>query len=96
MEGVTAGYVNTNMSGMTFEQALHQIKIGFPCSRTGWNGKGLWVTAQFPDANSANSKPYLVMHSGDGDRVPWTPSQLDFFTDDWFVQAFSNINTQSN
>lgn len=89
---VGTGMIETNMS---FEQALFQIKNGQPLSRTGWNGKGLWVTAQFPDVGSKNTKPYLVMNSGGNDRLPWTPSQLDFFANDWFVVKGWGTGTSS-
>lgn len=37
---------------MDFGTALQELKRGNKVARSGWNGKGLWVELQTPDANS--------------------------------------------
>lgn len=68
---------------MKFETALAAVKQGATITRTGWNGKGMWVKAQFPDAHSKMTLPYLYMKNAQGDLVPWLISQGDVFSDDW-------------
>lgn len=70
---------------MDFSQALHAIKYGKKLTRTGWNGKGLFVTMQVPDEHSKMKRPYLFMNPPEGTLVPWLPSQTDIFGEDWHV-----------
>jgi hypothetical protein len=51
--------------------------------RRGWNGKGMWVSAQFPDEHSKMTQPYLYMKTAQGDLIPWLISQADAFANDW-------------
>lgn len=68
---------------MTFGDALRDVKNGAAIQREGWNGKGLKVLAQFPDANSKMSLPYLYIEYPDGQRCPWLASQTDIMAEDW-------------
>jgi hypothetical protein len=73
---------------MTFPEALTAV-IGKKISvyREGWNGKGLKVTAQFPDEHSKMGNPYLYIDAKalGGECNPWVPSQTDLFATDWHV-----------
>lgn len=71
------------MTGTTFSQALDHAKLGGAISRTGWNGKGLLVKAQFPDEHSKMTLPYLYIEYPDGKRCPWLASQTDIMAEDW-------------
>ena len=68
-----------------FGWMLGMVKDGFPMCREGWNGKGQYICLQRPDANSANTLPYLWIWTGAGQRVPWTASQTDMLAEDWQV-----------
>ena len=74
---------------MNFGSALVALKSGMKVSRSGWNGKGLWLTPQRPDANSKMTLPYIYMSYPDdaqntpGARVPWLASQTDVLAEDW-------------
>lgn len=74
---------------MNFGSALEALKSGMKVSRMGWNGKGLWLELQTPDANSKMTLPYIFMsHPADaqntpGARVPWLASQTDVLAEDW-------------
>ena len=68
---------------MTFGDAITQLKLGRYVSRSGWNGKGQFLGLQVPDANSANTLPYIWIRTQSGDRVPWLASQTDMLADDW-------------
>lgn len=59
-----------------FSNALRAVKTGAAISRTGWNGKGLKVKAQFP-------LPYLYIVYPNGDSCPWAASQTDLMAEDW-------------
>ena len=51
--------------------------------REGWNGKGMWLELQTPDAHSKMTLPYVFMSTAQGDLVPWLCSQTDLLADDW-------------
>ena len=79
---------------LTFSEALEELKAGSSVARKGWNGKGIFITAQIPDENSKMSQPYIYIDTRDietdnddapKDCVPWTASQSDLFADDWYV-----------
>lgn len=81
-----------------FETALHNLRGGRTVQRTGWNGKGLVLKLQVPDAHSKMTLPYIymeyptdVVNSGApaGARVPWLASQTDLLATDWQMVAES-------
>lgn len=70
-----------------FGWAIERLKEGEIVSRSGWNGKGMYLGLQRPDADSANTLPYIYMITVQGDRVPWLASQTDMLAEDWNVGA---------
>ena len=70
---------------VNFGQAIEALKQGRKVSREGWNGKGMWLALQRPDAHSKMSLPYIYMRTVTGDLVPWLASQTDMLADDWMV-----------
>ena len=70
---------------MHFGEALVAVKQGKAIRRAGWNGSGLSVKAQFPDANSKMTLPYIYMKTADNNKVPWLASQTDMLSEDWEV-----------
>ena len=81
------------IDGMTFGQAIEAMKRGAKVSRAGWNGKGLWLELQAPDANSKMTLPYIFMSypsdakTTPGARVPWLASQTDMLAEDWAIEV---------
>lgn len=71
--------------GRDFSYALMMVRNGQRVCRTGWNGKGMWVALQRPDAHSKMSLPYLYMKTADDELVPWLASQTDLLAEDWTV-----------
>ncbi len=73
--------------------ALNKLRNGQKVQRTGWNGKGLWLELQRPDAHSKMTLPYLYLNYPDdaqntpGARVPWLASQTDMLAEDWKLVA---------
>ncbi len=76
---------------MNFGEALTSVKQGKKIARSGWNGKGMWVELQVPDAHSKMTLPYLYLNypadaqNTPGARVPWLASQTDILAEDWSV-----------
>ena len=76
---------------MDFGQALHELKRGNRVARSGWNGVGLWLELQVPDAHSKMTLPYIFMSYPEnakntpGARVPWLASQTDMLAEDWVI-----------
>ena len=70
---------------MNFSDALTDLKNGMKISRSGWNGPGMWLKLQTPDANSKMTLPYIYMYTARGDLVPWLASQTDILSDDWEI-----------
>ena len=77
---------------LNFGQALEALKNGRFVARAGWNGKGMWLLLQTPDANSKMTLPYVyieypVGHPAypKGSRVPWLASQTDMLSEDWCI-----------
>ena len=79
---------------MNFGQAIEALKAGKRVARKGWNGKGIYLELQRPDARSKMTLPYiyivtksLVSDNPDAPRgcVPWLASQTDMLCEDWYV-----------
>ena len=76
---------------MNFSDALNEVKNGKKIQRMGWNGSGLTVQIQKPDANSKMTLPYLYIEypnnskTTPGAKCPWLASQTDILAEDWDV-----------
>lgn len=72
---------------MNFGQAIEALKQGQRVTRAGWNGKGMWLALQVPDAYSKMTLPYIYMRTAGeiGHLVPWLASQTDILAEDWSV-----------
>ena len=68
-----------------FGWAIKQLRNGLAVSRSGWNGKGMWLALQTPDANSKLSLPYIYMKTADNNLIPWFASQTDVLATDWDI-----------
>lgn len=85
---------------MNFSDALNEIKDGKKVSRSGWNGKGMFVflvpgsvfqvnrpplLGIYPEGTTINYHAHVDMKTADGQVVPWLCSQTDLLADDWGV-----------
>ena len=79
---------------MNFGKALEALKEGKKVARRGWNGKGIYIELQRPDAHSKMTLPYiyivtngLVTDNPEAPKgvVPWLASQTDMLAEDWEV-----------
>lgn len=78
---------------MNLGHAILCLQQGKRVSRSGWNGKGLWLELQLPDENSKMTLPYIYLNYPNdsehtpGALVPWLASQTDALATDWGVVA---------
>lgn len=73
---------------MNFSDALENLKLGYKVSRSGWNGKGMWIQLKKPNGYFGTEEmtlPYIFMKTVTDDTVPWLASQTDILADDWDV-----------
>jgi len=83
---------------MTFSEALELIKSGCKVSRSGWNGKNMFVflvhgsrflvnrpplLGIYPEGTEISYRAHIDMKTADGSIVPWVASQTDLLADDW-------------
>lgn len=81
-----------------FSAALRLIKEGKRVSRSGWNGKNMFVFLVPGSTFTVNREPLLSilgegtvvdyhghvdMRTANGQIVPWLVSQTDLLADDW-------------
>lgn len=80
---------------MNFGEAIVALKAGKKVYRQGWNGVGMWLHLQVPDAHSKMTLPYIYIEYPvnpqhhvypNGSRVPWLGSQTDLLAEDWKVK----------
>lgn len=70
---------------MTIGEAVFMLQSGKRVARSGWNGKGMYLELQIPDANSKMTLPYVYMFTAQRDLVPWLCSQTDLLASDWEI-----------
>ena len=76
---------------MNFGDAINALESGNRVARSGWNGKGLWLELQVPDAHSKMTLPYIYINypqdslNTPGAKVPWLASQTDILAKDWSI-----------
>lgn len=77
-----------------FGWALRKLRCGFSVRRRGWNGKGIFIKLQTPDAHSKMTDSYIYIDASNLEtddpaapryRVPWMPGKTDMLADDWEI-----------
>lgn len=77
---------------MNFGKAIEELKSGGKVARSGWNGKGIYIKLQTPDAHSKMTSPYIYIDTtglqtdnsqAPKSLVPWLASQTDILAEDW-------------
>lgn len=78
--------------GGSIGDAIAHMRAGGKAARSGWNGKGIFIELQIPDANSKMTSPYIFIdttglqtdnEAAPRSRVPWLASQTDLLANDW-------------
>ena len=87
-------------AAVDFGQALRLLKQGHKMSRSGWNGKGMFLyyvpANKYPytteigktiaDAEgNVEYGAYIAMKTAQGNVVPWLASQTDVLAEDWVI-----------
>ncbi len=75
--------------GHDFGWALNQLRAGKKVTRSGWNGKGMWLTLIMP-GNAVHMgfdmQPCIGMKTAKGGMQPgWLASQDDMLAFDWVI-----------
>lgn len=70
---------------MNIGDTVVALKSGQRVARKGWNGKGMYLELQHPDAHSKMTLPYVYMKTADDNLVPWLCSQTDLLAVDWEI-----------
>jgi len=85
---------------MDFGMALYLLKKGKKLSRTGWNGKGMFIflvpgsifkvnraplLGIYPEGTQISYHSHIDMKTADNMVVPWLCSQTDMLADDWGI-----------
>lgn len=73
------------MTNNSIGWAVKEMQHGRSVRRAGWNGKGMWLALQWPDAHSKMGLPYVYMSTVGGRLVPWLCSQTDLLAADWEI-----------
>ena len=83
---------------MDFSAALAALKNGSRVTRSGWNGKDMFLylvpgsvfpvnraplLGIYPAGTEIQYRPHIDMKIADGSCVPWLASQIDLLADDW-------------
>lgn len=100
MSNLTKGdMMNENFN---FSRALEELKTGKKVSRSGWNGKNMFVflvdgstfkvnrpplLGIYPEGTEITYCPHIDMRTADGKIVPWLASQTDVLANDWGIVA---------
>ena len=77
---------------LTFGDAVAALKHGQKVARSGWNGKGMWLSL-IPKSHWETTRglemldglPWIGMKTVDDKFVPWLASQTDVLAEDWVV-----------
>lgn len=73
---------------MNFSKALELLKQGILVARSGWNGKGMYLTyVGSQDYMFATMLPFIAIKTVQGDFVPWVVSQTDLLAEDYVIVA---------
>jgi len=85
---------------MDFGDAVRALKRGEKISRTGWNGKGMFVylvpansypvqtgaaASHFGEGTMVPYRAYLALKTVDDDVATWVPSVSDVLAEDWVI-----------
>ena len=81
----------------SFSSALDALRQGqkdgshVQISRSGWNGRGMFLQLQVPDNLSKMTLPYIYLKTAHDDLVPWLASQTDLLSDDWEIHQLHQV-----
>lgn len=68
-----------------FGVAIAALKMGRSVTRSGWNGRDMWIALHRSEAGDKMTLPFIYMHTAQRDLVPWLASQTDLLAEDWSI-----------
>jgi len=71
--------------GTGLPEALRAVLAGARAACASWDAPGRYIAAQYPDAHSKMTRPYLYQGDADGSMAPWTITAHDVFSRAWQV-----------
>lgn len=71
------------MNNLNFGQALEAMKKGKSARLPSWQ-QDVRIQAQYPDADSKMTAPYLYVFSRFG-MVPWKETMIELFAENWTI-----------
>ena len=89
-----------SLDAMSFGHAIAAMEAGEKVSRSGWNGKGMFIflvpgstfkvnrpplMGIYPEGTEINYRPHIDMKDAEGKVVPWLASQTDMLAKDWGI-----------
>lgn len=90
--------MNVSKTDFDFGRTIVCLKDGLKVSRSGWNGKGMFLyyvpansySTQTEAARSAFGdivpyRAYIAMKTVNDEVVPWVASQSDILANDWMI-----------
>ena len=92
---------------MNFSEALERIKTGGKVSRSGWNGKEMFIflvqgskfvvnrmplIEMYNEGTEVTYQPHIDMRTADKSVVPWLASQSDLLADDWEIVSSNKLS----
>ena len=104
-EKPTQGLTNRQLDNLrqgigTFGAAIEALKEGKKVSRSGWNGKDMFLylvpgsTFQvnrppllgiYEEGTEINYRPHIDLKTADGSVATWSPSGSDALAEDWCI-----------
>lgn len=88
------------MEILDFGLALQALKDGHKVTRSGWNGKSMFVflvngsrfevnraplLGIYPEGTEINYRPHLDIKAADGTIGPWSATNTDMLANDWHI-----------
>lgn len=89
------------MTTFDFGKAVILLKAGYKVTRSGWNGKGMFLflvpgsvfkvsrpplMGIYPEGTEITYCPHIDMRTADNKVVPWLASQSDVLAEDWMIK----------
>ena len=80
-------------ANLTFGEAIQFAKSGNKVSRSGWNGKGMFLFAitswdfdtDVSGVDNIDTDAFICMKTAGNSLIPWLASQSDILAEDWMV-----------
>jgi hypothetical protein len=84
----------------SFGEAIDALKQGKKVTRSGWNGKGMFIflvqgstfkvnsaplLGIYPEGTEVTYHAHIDMKTADNQIVPWLASQTDMLAEDWII-----------